>query len=209
MVEWFRRLADVPGVGYEGSPGIDRSRLAGHDAVPKVHVYTFDGKRQESLWWPAKGGGTSASPVHQLAFQTQTEESAQAILRRIHRALELPGEAKDYHFAIQGCIEALWARRRAEPDLLPEIERLCRLNIRLLESRPQIAVFEQNGERTYLRALAFEHLISLYEREGFLHEALDVAERAARLGQGEARLQDLRERIARLEAEDVVGTGTP
>lgn len=210
MIEWFRRLADVPGVGYETKSGVDRSKLAGHNAVPQVQIYTFEGKRRESLWWPTKGGG-SASPAHELAFfqSASRDESTKAVLRRMHRALELPGEASDYHFAIQGCLEELWRRRRQQPDLLPEIEDLCWLDIRLIEARPRIALLDPNGETTSLRVPAFEHLIGLYEREGFLREALDVAERAARFGQGESHLQDLRQRTARLEAEDVVGSAAP
>ena len=62
MEKWFRRLAEVPGVGYEGSPGVDRTRLPGHDATPKIDRYDYDGERREYMSWPMKGGSTSVYP---------------------------------------------------------------------------------------------------------------------------------------------------
>jgi hypothetical protein len=204
MVEWFRRLADIPGVGYPGSPGIDRNKLKGHDAVPEVHSFTFEGKRQQSLHWPGRSGGTSASPAHELAFQSSHDESTAAVLRRVARALELPGQVSDYHFAIQGAVDELWRRRRDESELYDEIEGLCWIDLQLLEARPSFLSVDQAGATVYLRVTTIERLIALYEREGFLAEALEVAMRAARLHQGEARVQQLRQRIAQVEAEDVV-----
>jgi hypothetical protein len=208
MAEWFHRLADMPGVGYQGSPGVDRRQLRGHDAIPQVSVHTIDGKRRESLSWSGGRGGTSSSTAHELAFQVGQSETTPTLLRRVARALELPGEVSDYHFAIQGCVDELWRRRRAEPELYDEIERLCWLDIRLLEARPSFLSVSQVGGTVYLRVSTIERLISLYEREGFLHEALDVAIRAARLHQGEDRAQQLQKRIAQVEAEDVVHRAT-
>jgi hypothetical protein len=44
-------------------------------------------------------------------------------------------------------------------------------------------------------------LVELFEREGALHEALEVAERAERFGQCERERDELRERIAAVENE--------
>ena len=60
--KWYRRLAEVPHIQYEPDPSIDRTKLPGHDAVPRIHRYEFDGKQHESLDWPVKNGTTSASP---------------------------------------------------------------------------------------------------------------------------------------------------
>jgi len=43
----------------------------------------------------------------------------------------------------------------------------------------------------------------MYEREGFLREALEIAELASRFGQEEQRLAELRVRVARLEDEEL------
>jgi hypothetical protein len=51
-MEWFRRLGDIPGVVYAGSPMVDRTKLRGHEMVPKVISYEIEGKRREGLSWP-------------------------------------------------------------------------------------------------------------------------------------------------------------
>ena len=53
----------------------------------------------------------------------------------------------------------------------------------------------------YARSIAFERLIQMYERNGYLAEALDVAQRATRFHADETILKPLQERMARLEAE--------
>jgi len=206
MTAWFRRFADVPGVEYAGPADIRRSRLPGHRAVPNIEVYDFDGERRESLWWPGADGRTTQSPVNQYLsrHERDKEEPADAVLRRLHEAVELPGTPSDYHFAIQGCIEELWRwqRRREQPSLLTEIEKLCWLDIRLVEAQPHIIAYERNGEKRFASVLAFGHLIQLHEREGFLREALDVAERAARFDNAGSSLESLRQRVAQVESEE-------
>lgn len=202
MVAWYRRLGDIQGLDYTTPAGINRARLPRHDARPEVRTYTFDGKREQSLWWPAGQGGSSASPAHERAFDTQRDAPTRALLRRLYETLELPGIASDYHFALLNAYEALWGRRRDEPDVLQELERLCWLDLRLIEALPDTIIADQGGEPVSFHVPAFGHLIALYEREGALREALDVAERAERFGQQNVRIDDLRRRLAALEAED-------
>ena len=83
---------------------------------------------------------------------------------------------------------------------------MCWIDLQLLEVHPALLSVKQADETVYLRVSTIERLISLYEREGFLVEALEVSIRAARLHQGEERSQQLRRRIARVEAEDVVNS---
>jgi hypothetical protein len=201
MIEWFRRLADVPNVGYPGDPRVKRSALSGHNSVPKQSVHTFDGRRHESLTWTTKDGTTSASPASSHSFgDLSPNQPVEAHLRWLSEVLELPGTASDYHFAIQRCVEELWRRRRQDPTVLPTIDQLCWLNIRLIEARPNAITYERDGKKSYFRVLAFGYLIQLYEREGYVAEALDVAERAARFD-NEGSIEDLRVRLAQLEAE--------
>jgi hypothetical protein len=204
MTEWFRRLADVPGVGYTVDARVKRSTLAGHDAVPKLSNYVFEGKRLESLMWSTANGETSQSPASLHASglsQPRTAQSTGALLQRLCEVLALPGTTSDYHFAIQSCIGELWKRRYQEPEQLSEIERLCWLDIRLIEARPEAITFERGGESHFFSVAAFGYLIDLYRNEGFLHEALNVAERGVRLNQ-KTPVAELRERLARLNAEE-------
>jgi hypothetical protein len=199
--KWFRRFGDIPALVYEPPRHLDRRKLAGHDAVPEQQVHEFDGKRRETLWWPgqAGGGGSSASPAHERAFGDRSDVSTATVLRHVYEGLELPGEPTDYHFLIQGCAEQLWSRRRDEPNVVAEVERLCWLDIKLVQLCPD-AASDEYSEHFYA-IFAFLRLVEIYEREGFLAEALQVADIAADYGQCEQARQRLVERIAAVDAE--------
>lgn len=200
-MEWYRRLADVPGVPYAGSSTVDRTKLDGHDFEPEVHEFEFDGKVRHSLSWPsASGNSTSASPVHQRTFGGD-KAPAHVKLRRLEETLELPGELLDYHFAIQGTAQTVFDGRRQDFALLEEVERLCWLDIALIEAHPYVAESEPGK---FFRVVGYELLMRLYEGEGYFAEALEVAKRSARLGQEYSldRAERLRARLAELEAED-------
>jgi hypothetical protein len=204
-VEWFSRIADVPNIGYEGSSDVKRSKLKGSDAIPEIRAYDFEGQRQEDLWWPStRDGGSGSSPAKEHALALPHDASIQSVLRHLQETLELPGKPEDYHFAIQGAAQLLWQRRKEEPAILDEVERLCWLDIRLIEAQPQAVTneFRRQGEPAYYQILAFGILLRLYEREGFLHEALAVAELAEKFEQPGSKVEALRQRLARLEAED-------
>jgi len=203
MVKWFRSFSEVPGVGYQGNPGLYRPSLPQHATLPKSGSYELAGVRRDYLSWPALFGTgiTSASPVKQWSTQPRSGESpAQTRLRQIFEVLELPGELLDYHFAIQGCCSELWRLRREEPWVLAEIERLCWLDIRLIQAYPDIVQVE--NEREFLLITTMQHLIALYEQEGYLYEALQVAEIAMQFNQQLPALERIKSRIANLEAEE-------
>lgn len=203
MIRWYKRLADVPDVDFEGSPNVDRSRLPWIDASPELRSLEFEGRTIESLHWSMPQGFSTASPASQWTVEPRKGESpSETILRRMREALELPGETGDYHFAIQGCAEMLWKNRREEPWVVQEVERLCWLDIRLIGAHPETIYFEREGRQSYYHILSFDRLVYLYKREGYLYEALDVAKRAVKFDQQEAALGELQERIAALESED-------
>src|SRR6266571_5278162 len=136
--DWFRRFGDIPGVTYGPSEQIDWRSLAGCDDVPEVHEVFLRDRGSTTLWWPASGGsrGGSASPVHRRAFSAfpdSRDVPAAAILQNAYEGLELPGEPSDYHFLIQRTAGELWRRSHKEPDLLGEVERLCWLDIGLIQ----------------------------------------------------------------------------
>ncbi len=201
-MEWYRRLADVPRVSYAGSSTFDHTNLDGHGYEPEVHEFEFDGRVHRRFSWPsAEGGSTSASPVHQRAFGRDKESSPGAELHRLEETLELPGELSDYHFAIQGTVKTIFDERRQDFALLEKVERLCWLDIALIEAHPEIAEYESGK---FFRVVGYELLMRLYEGEGYFAEALEIAERSTRLGQeySHDRAERLRKRLAELEAED-------
>jgi hypothetical protein len=201
-VKWFRRLGDIPGLSFEANTALDRTKLPGYDATPQVQTYQFEGKRRESLPWPTEGCVGSASPAHQRAFTDMSNLSTAELLPNTYEGLELPGEPRDYHFLVQGCAQELWRRRREEPDTLDYVEKLCWLDIRLIEAQPAAIRDEYAEEPKFYIVSAFATLIGLYEHEGFLREALDVADRAAAFEQGAKDRERLRQRIKGVEAED-------
>lgn len=202
MEKWFRRLAEVPGVAYEGSPGVDRTRLPGHDATPKVDRYDYDGERREYMTWATKDGSTSASPAKNWETKPRRGETeAQTALRQLRETLELPGTLRDYHFAIQHCQDELRGDAREEIWALEEVERLCRLDIRLIEEYPETITNEYGGDRNYFGVSAFHRLIDLYETEGFLREALEVARVGQKFEQCQGKVEELEARLSRVEAE--------
>jgi len=203
-MRWYGRLADIAGISYSSGLGVHRTRLPNHNLKPEIQHYDFGGRRQEYLSWNYRDGtSSSASPAKNWESQPLPEDVApEAILHHLYEVLELPGEASDYHFAIQGCFERLWGQRRVHPWVMGEIEKLCWLDIRLLEVLPDTLRHQQtDGTFFYARSIAFERLIQMYERNGYLAEALDVAQRATHFHADETILKPLRERLARLEAE--------
>src|SRR6266567_7369590 len=204
MVKWFRNFSEVPGIGYKGNPSVYCPQLPEHATLPKSGSYEIAGVRHEYSSWPMLfgTGTTSASPVKQWTTHPRSGESpARTRLRQLYESLELPGEILDYHFAIQGCCSELWRLRREEPWVLAELEQLCWLAIRLIQAHPDIT--QVKHERGFLRVTTFQHLIALYEQEGYLYDALQVAEIAAKSHQQMPALERIRSRIAKLEEEEV------
>jgi hypothetical protein len=200
MAVWFRRFGDIPGITYTRPADLDPTALVGYAAVPEVSAYEFEGRRHESLMWSYGDGETSSSPAHNRAFESR-EDSAQDVVRSCYEGLELPGEPSDYHFLIQGTASELWRRRRQHPEMITEVEHLCRLDLQLVETQPVAVTYDEGEDSRFFAVLAFGMLIELFEREGALHEALEVAELAGRYSQGERQREDLLERIAAVESE--------
>lgn len=124
---------------------------------------------------------------------------AQARLRQLYESLELPGELLDYHFAIQGGCSELWRLRREEPCVLGEIEHLCWLDIQLIQAYPTL--FQAKNDRGFLLITTFQHLLSLYEQEGYLSDACRVAEIAVKFNQQQPVFERIKSRLANLKAE--------
>ena len=204
MQPWFERLADVPGIGYGAPSGSRRIMRFSRAVRPRVHISIFDGPGRENLLWPSETGETSASPAQRWRSERLPEENdGSYALRQLEEALEQSGTVADYHFRIQGCCNALWSARREHPELLTDLERLCLLDLRLLEVFPAMLQVEGQPGVT-LHVEACHRLVYLYEREGSLLEALACAQRGQRLNQVTMAndIERLRGRIASLEGED-------
>jgi hypothetical protein len=213
-LEWFHRMGDIPGLAYQPPITVNRATLPGYDKKPRLHRLEFEGRVVESLNWGSlpsdrsdAGPGAMRSaraPVAERAWtDEQTQDPTDQLLQQLWEGLELPGEGFDYHFAIQCVHQELWRRRLNEPQSLAWFERLAWLDIRLVEAYPQAAQIESHEAE--VTVAAFHGLTSVYLEEGFLHEAIDVARIAAKVGReekGPNTLQELEARLATVHNED-------
>ena len=215
---WYRRLAEVPAVNYISPSDIDRSKLREANAKPKIQTYRslLDGQPHTSVMW----GDTSQSPAagHRVTYdggrRLCTEAELREQLRFVYEAFELPGSAHDYHFRLMGACEVLWSNRELAPWALNEVERLSLLDIQLVEAHPY-----DRGEDMDMRDVgqpAYWRLMMMYQREGYLLEAAEVAERASRFVQRDPQnrqdtdprqqwaqqASEIRVRIAAIEGRD-------
>lgn len=194
-MKWFRRLAEVPGISYQSPSSMERSALKGHDWSPTLYTFEFDGREQSRYGGPSlERYRTSASPVHQRTHGSGEERTSKEELRWLEQTLEVPGEPSDYHFAIMKSYKRLFDMRALTPEVLHEVERLCWLDLELVEAQPQIVEYEPGK---HIRVPAYYYLIRLYEGEGYLAEALEVAER----GLNYSHQDDLEPVVERLRAE--------
>lgn len=201
---WFPRFAEIPGIKYDPPPNLDFSALPGRGKIPKIEYYNFDGKRHVSLNWKSGDMTTGASPAREWKTTPHAGESeAATLLRQVYETLELPGVLSDYHFSIQHAHEALRKYVGKEIWAPVYIEKLCLMDVQLLDKYPETIVFESiKDEIHYARASAFARLIDLYEKEGYLREALQIAKIAERLEQGSGIVEELEAKINLTETED-------
>ncbi len=198
-IEWFGRFADIPGISYATPDGINRSKLKGASDRPEVISY---GEGQEALSWRSSGGSTSSSPAQSRASDSDMSAKSPApLVRHLYETLELPGQPRDYHFAIQSVVDELWKRRRQDPGVFTLVERLAWLDVDLVRARPDTVTNEHGDTPRFYRVTSFDRLITLYEREGAVQEALQVAEIAARFDQQEPKRDELAERLAAVAQE--------
>lgn len=199
---WYARLAEVPGLAFSGSTGVDRRRLREHATRPTVSRYEFDGETRESLMWPTPDGATSAAPAARHLDDTdRTGLALGPLLRGAWEVLELPGVTLDYHFVLQSTVGLLWGKHRRDASALRALEVFARLDVALLAAQPLAFLPENAVDGRYYRVTTFGPLLTILEREGAWREALDVVDVAVRIGQLEARREVIAERVAALDSE--------
>lgn len=195
MTAWFENLRAILGETYpEPIAPVDPAVVSQlHIRPEREDTYTFEG-RIALAWHYPDGTLTSASPAQRYSM-TEVAGEPPDVLGQLALALELPGEPPDYHFAIQTAADALWAQRRDHHDVYDTVERLYRLDLALLNAHPEIGTIDE----IVLHVDAFDRLGMLYEREGFLPEALELAEAdAARGFEAPIDAEELRERLDNL-----------
>ena len=203
MIDWFRRLGDIPGVAFPGAPGVDARALPGYGTVPKIYVHQdLQGRAHERLSWPSSGGyrGGTASPAYQWIITDFRDVPIADMLKNCFEGLELPGQPSDYLQVIERCAGALSGRWPRQLGVLEQVEKLCCLGLQLIDARPDVLTDSLSEEPRYFGT--FLILIDLYQREGFLLEALDVASQAARHGRELEVRERLAERLSAMELED-------
>ncbi|MEV0175419.1 hypothetical protein AB0I00_30415 [Streptomyces sp. NPDC050803] len=188
-------MAAIPGVRFTGSPGVVREALAEARVRPKVSY--------GSPMWPTTEGSTSATPASR---HVPVEASGEDLVSRVWEALELPGEAMDYHFVLQGAVDRLWSGKRSYPDGLELLEVFALLDLELMEAAPQAVSFDTDSvPASFVHVASVPRLVMLLEREGAFGEALGLARRLTRFDQGEDAVARLSEKIGALAAEAAVG----
>jgi hypothetical protein len=195
MAAWFERMAAIPGVRFTGSPGVVREALAEARVRPEMSY--------GSPMWPTAEGSTSATPASR---HVPVEASGEDLVSRVWEALELHGEAMDYHFVLQGAVDRLWSGRRSYPGGLELLEVFALLDLELMEAAPQAVSFDTGSVPTsFVHVTSVPRLVLLLEREGAFGDALGVARRLARFDQGEDAVARLSEKIGAMAAEAAVG----
>lgn len=201
--KWFPRFAEIPEIEYAAPKGLDFSHLAVMKITPEISYYNFDGKRRKSIMWNYGNTSSSASPAHGWTATLRPGESQPLfLLRQVYETLELPGKLSDYHFALQRTHDELNGFIGKESWVAHEIEKLCRLNIQLLDKHPETISYENENGIHYARVTAFNRLISLYENEGYLRDALEIAKIALKFDYGYEKVEEIEDKIKLLESED-------
>ena len=206
-MRWFPRLAAIPGI--DPAPivdvEVDVGHLPGAGRVPEVNSYVLDGRQYISLGWtdPSTGLSTSASPAHEHARARPAEDAGpEAALRHLAEVMALPGIPSDWHHAIGAAGQVVHQAARVDPSWYDTVVGLCHLDIALCRARPDAAGDVDNGVQRWYQLGTVQTLVRLHHREGFLHEALEVAEVAVvEFDQLHLVRDELRERLAVLGAE--------
>ncbi len=194
---WFPRLAAVPGVGYAPPAELDLTKLRRRNARPEVSRYP---DLPPTLWW----GDTTESPASAHVLDDARKATTARVLRNLAEVLELPGEPADYHFAIQGVVSQLRSRAGEGPHVFAELERLCWLDLQLIQACPDVVIYDHPDDGPqHAHVTAFKTLLDLYLTEGALGHAARVLPIAEWFGQANTpAAEKARTRMAALAAED-------
>jgi hypothetical protein len=170
VIEWFKRLGDVPGVTWQARAAAD-ARLVG--ARPVAREKRFDGDSGVG-WVDARGQPLADewtwrdSPTA-LTLESYFEAAAEQRLMLALAALEVPGTRAEFSEALGYAQQAVEQQARPDYGLL---ESLLRAHVQLVLADTAGTV----GDRGPLDRTAepLVRLLNLYQREGFLREAAEI-----------------------------------
>lgn len=204
-IQWYRSLADILGP-LQLPAGISLGALPS-GLTPTVRRWSSP-DLPDSLDWPLladRDTTTSSSPAAQWMWDTNPSWSPTELTQKAFEAVHLPGAPRDYHFNLLHAYSRLWDLRRQHPEGLGFLEPLCLLDIQLCEAAADVAREERGPHNGYLSVPAFGYLVNLYRDEGYIVEAIEIAETAHRFGGQGIDLEELQERRVSLESEDAHG----
>lgn len=209
--QWAESFAAIGGISWEPLVPIDRSSLPGIDSRPTVErIEGLGGESYQRVTWSDKRGelageGSSPANQHERHFSNDRELAPRTVARRVSEMLALPGSRSDYHFGMLNAWEALYAARRQDVRVFGWIEALCLADIELMEQGPELVFAENhwnNLDQGYPIFPAFQRLSSLYQREGYLTDAVEIERRCAALGSARPVGEEAIERQKALLEED-------
>jgi hypothetical protein len=207
---WYPSFADVPGLDYRSPLGPNYPLQLEHGGA-RAGIDSDGAVQRQYLLRPSGTGESSVSPAQAWATTPRPGKSAaRPALRQLHEALDLPGTLSDYHVRLQGCCSVLWRARLDEPEVLSDLEHYCLLDLQVIETSPAILAPDTLGGPP-LHVTTCDHLITLFEHEGMLREALAIAERGQRLHQDTLTraVERVQARVAQLDAEESEGAADP
>jgi len=209
--QWAESFADIDGISWDPLVPIDRSSLLGIDSRPTVErLAGLSGDSYEHVTWSDERGelpeeGSSPASQHERHFESDSDLAPRTIAKRVSEMLTLPGSRSDYHFGMLQAWEALYAARRRDGRVFDWIESLCLADIELMEQGPELVFAEDhwnNLDQGYPIFPAFQRLSSLYQREGYLADAVEIEKRCAALGAARPVGEEAIERQKALLEED-------
>jgi hypothetical protein len=107
----------------------------------------------------------------------------------------------DYSLILSSAIGLLWNLRAQAAWIPGTIEQMCRLQLRLATIYAKNEDLYSDSPFDAPRPSGAITLVDLYAREGFLEEAISVAEETIRLGLSVPQLEKLRARLEHARSE--------
>lgn len=183
QILWFKSISEIPGINWEPLILIDRQQLKHAESFMKVEDSELSDRK--NIWWYDKDGkpfNNSWSPSHNEWGKISDEMSIDRTVKVISTALILPGTPSDYHFGITSAVEILYKKRKESEKAIDLVEKLCLLDISMIESLPQIAEPKNYNDDHWNPGQfpvhpSYRRLITIYMKEGLLEDAVDLEKR--------------------------------
>ncbi len=139
---------------------------------------------------------SNSNPVEKSFDWNDYEKTEFYFLEKVNLNASNPYEL---HFAYNGLIKLYYKNIRYRPDATEKLIHFCKKDIGLFP-KFRDAWFDQNPDYDFLpRIPSFQRLIQVYEREGRLHEAIDVCLLAIECGLNDGTKAGFEGRLTKLQ----------